>query len=95
MAKRTCPKCDSCDHDEPRHHWIEDEDSLTGYSCKHCEAIAVECGACGGSGEGDSLPEEFDTIQACEACQGQGIVEVVAISLEEVKHMRDLIEHEF
>ncbi len=86
MAKRTCRKCSECDHDEPRHHWIDDGDNLTGWSCKHCEAIAVECMACAGTGDGDYLLGD----NKCEACHGEGIVEVVAISLEEVERLRGM-----
>ncbi len=90
---RTCPKCDGCNHEEPRHHWLEDGASLTGFSCKHCEAIAVECYPCAGDGlkeEGFDDDEHAGNTAMCEVCQGQSYVEVVVITLEEVERLRGI-----
>jgi hypothetical protein len=82
---RTCPRCEGCDHEEPRHHWIDDGATLTGFACKHCPAIAVECCACGGGGV---IEDDDDYTVECPACHGAGYVEVVAITLDEVNRLR-------
>jgi phage/plasmid primase-like uncharacterized protein len=93
---RICPRCESCDHDEP-HHWMEDMATLTGFGCKHCPAIAVECSACCGDGEVESEESEDGTqgLVSCSECDGRGLVEVVRADLvgshveREIKQLRE------
>lgn len=75
-SERICPSCSECNPETP-HHWMEDN-CLTGLCCKHCPAIAVQCYACGGSGEGEEEDETgLGRDGVCGECGGAGIVEVV------------------
>lgn len=72
-----CPICGDCDPGAP-HHWMPDGNTLTGYACKHCPALAVECMACGGTGEGEEEDEAgVGHDGRCDQCGGAGLVEVV------------------
>lgn len=70
MHKR-CSECESFDH-----HWIDDMDEegpehdygIT-HSCKHCNAVGIECDNCSGSG---SDPDDEDV--RCDDCNGSGVV---------------------
>lgn len=95
QARRPCPKlCEGCDP-ASEHHWVDDSDSLTGFGCKHCEAIGIECLRCAGSGEAEEPvgydEDEDDDAEAstCPACGGLCIVEVVRISRRDVEAMRE------
>lgn len=77
-----CRRCADCAGQE--HHWVDDFEGPTEYSCKHCPAIAVQCVRCGGSGE----VEVFGGATACGRCNGNGIIEVVEITLAQVEVLR-------
>ncbi len=79
MSRINCRRCSECP--EGPHHWIDDFESLTGISCKHCPAIGVECAHCGGTaefGDGDG-DDQVPTV--CSVCAGEGIIEVVRVDV--------------
>jgi DnaJ-class molecular chaperone len=67
----------------PRHHWLEDADSLTGKSCKHCLAMGAVCNPCEGRGVAEG--------SFCTFCLGHGTVEVVRTELGRLAHIRHLL----
>lgn len=71
-----CRRCSECP-DGP-HHWIDDGYTLTGWTCKHCEAIGVQCYHCAGEG---MVPENYGPGElTCPSCHGEGVVEVIQVS---------------
>ena len=68
-----CRRCAECQNSF--HHWIEDplfdgEKVVAEYSCKHCDALGMDCTAC----------EDFDLCERpqceCPVCGGDGIMVV-------------------
>lgn len=55
---RTCSECVGYSH-----HWIEDPDFHSDYSCKHCPAVGEVCTECLGEG--------------CRDCDREGVMLLV------------------
>lgn len=73
---KICRRCDQCPNST--HHWIDyvgeiDIDS-TSHSCKHCDAVGIECPACDGEGIVTLFRDGQDYENECRLCDGEGVL---------------------